>query len=495
MKICLLPDAPGSTSPFDSYDLPADPRPYLADAEWESVELRKATAVGQLLALRPERFDLFFNLCDGAWDEDRPGVEVVRTLERLGAAFTGATSSFYEPSREAMKRVCAAWGVETPGYVLANHERDLERAAETLRFPLILKHPSSYGSVGLTRDSRVNSLAALMEQGHRTIAAFGAALVEEFIEGREATVLVAESPGAPAAPITYTPIEFRFPEGESFKHFDLKWVNYQALGTAPVAEPDLEASLRDASARLFAGLGGTGYGRCDLRIDGDGRPFMLEINPNCGVYYPLSDPGSADLCLLHDPAGHRGFTELIVRAALTRRDRERRAWEVRWSAGGGQGLFATRDLAPGETILRFEAEPHVLVTLDHVERSWDARSREWFDRYAWPLTEDVWVAWSPDPEEWKPVNHSCDPVAWLTGLDVEARRPSRRGEEITLDYGSFMNERMPCFECRCGSPGCRGTVRGDDYLRPFLARYGAHVSDYVRQKRRKLGLETADKPG
>ena len=45
---------------------------------------------------------------------------------------------------------------------------------------------------------------------------------------------------------------------------------------------------------------------------------MLEINPNCGVYYPPTDPGSADLCLLRDPEGHEGFARLLVSAALIR---------------------------------------------------------------------------------------------------------------------------------------------------------------------------------
>jgi hypothetical protein len=45
---------------------------------------------------------------------------------------------------------------------------------------------------------------------------------------------------------------------------------------------------------------------------------MLEINPNCGVYYPPTDPGSADLCLAKDPAGHEGFTRQIVAAAFAR---------------------------------------------------------------------------------------------------------------------------------------------------------------------------------
>ena len=50
-----------------------------------------------------------------------------------------------------------------------------------------------------------------------------------------------------------------------------------------------------------------------MRVDAAGTPFVLEINPNCGVYYPPADAGSADLCLPHDPAGHAGFTRQLVR--------------------------------------------------------------------------------------------------------------------------------------------------------------------------------------
>jgi D-alanine-D-alanine ligase len=94
-----------STSPFKDLDLPCDPRPYLPDADWQYVALQKSTAVATVVELAGQGFDVFLNLCDGAWGEDRPGIEVVEALERLGVAFTGATSEFYEPSREAMKRL------------------------------------------------------------------------------------------------------------------------------------------------------------------------------------------------------------------------------------------------------------------------------------------------------------------------------------------------------------------------------------------------------
>jgi hypothetical protein len=144
-----------------------------------------------------------------------------------------------------------------------------------------------------------------------------------------------------------------------------------------------------------------------------------------------------------------------------------------------------RPAATGEVLVRFEDRPHTLVTLSHVEAHFDDRQQAWFDEYAWPLTDEVWVTWSDDPEEWTPVRHACDPSAWLEGLNVVARRPLAAGDEITLDYATFYNERMPSFECTCGSDACRGVIRGDDYLRDFVARYGDHVSDYVCERRRR----------
>ena len=55
------------------------------------------------------------------------GIEVIQALEWLDIPFTGATSEFFEPTREAMKRVCRAWGIDTPDYVVARTEEDIER--------------------------------------------------------------------------------------------------------------------------------------------------------------------------------------------------------------------------------------------------------------------------------------------------------------------------------------------------------------------------------
>ena len=325
MRICLLTNQDLLADPFAADDWPCDPRPFFSDAQWQVEYLRKSTAVEQITRRIREGFDLFFNLCDGAADQGIPGIEVVKTLEEHGVAFTGATSEFYEPSREAMKLACRAESIATPAYVLARCDADVERAARVLRFPLFVKHYSSYSSVDLSRRSRVCSPAGLRQQARKIMRRHGAGLIEEFIEGTECTVLVAENPDDPARPKAYTPIQYRFPEGETFKHSDLKWVDYKKMLAFPVADPMLDARLRDVSARFFVALKGASFGRCDLRVDRNGVPFMLEINPNCGVYYVPEDAGSADLCLAHDPEGHVGFTRRLVRAALQRHQQRVRA--------------------------------------------------------------------------------------------------------------------------------------------------------------------------
>jgi len=323
LRICLLTTQDLDADPFPRDDWPCDPRPFLPEATWHVANLDGKDCTDEVARLAAADFDVYFNLCDGAADQEIPGIEVVQTLERLRVPFTGATSEFYEPSRQQMKDACHAQGILTPKHVLARTPEDVERAAGTLKFPLFVKHYSSYASVDLSRASRVKTPAGLRRQARKIMSKHGAALIEEYIAGTECTVLVAENPFDARRPKTYLPMQYRFPAGEDFKHAKLKWVDYDDLSSFPVIDPVLASRLRDVSSRFFVELKGTSFGRCDIRVDRDGNPYMLEINPNCGVFYPPTDPGSADLCLLRDPAGHTGFARLLVAAALRRHAKQR----------------------------------------------------------------------------------------------------------------------------------------------------------------------------
>jgi D-alanine-D-alanine ligase len=240
-------------------------------------------------------------------------------MEKMGLAFTGADSKFFDPSRQEMKTYAKKANVPAPNWAMVDRVEDVERAAKKLRYPVLVKPPHGYASVGITRKSRCENIEQLKEQVAIEIKDFGRALLEEFIEGREFTCLIAENPDDPKSPISFKPVEFIFPEGETFKHYDMKWVEYEKMSVAAVSDPKIEKVLREQTARLFTTMGGNGYARCDFRMEADGTMQMLEINPNCGIFYAPHEPGSADFSLLNDPVyDHHKFLGLIINSAKKR---------------------------------------------------------------------------------------------------------------------------------------------------------------------------------
>ena len=316
MYLCVL-----SSTPDDPNDKPYDPSPHMNGFQWKHHQVNPKNVEKQIRDLMNEGVDVFFNLCDGTPDDALSGIGLVQMMEKLGAAFTGADSKFFDPSRQEMKSYAKKSNVPIPNWVMVDRVEDVERVARRLRFPVLVKPPHGYASVGITRDSRCENLEQLKAQTAREIEMFGRALLEEFIEGREFTCLIAENPDDPDSPITFKPVEFIFPDGESFKHYDMKWVEYEKMSVAPVKEARIEKVLREQTARLFKAMDGTGYARCDYRMSADGTIHMLEINPNCGIFYAPDEPGSADFSLINDPVyNHHKFLKLIIRSAKNRRD-------------------------------------------------------------------------------------------------------------------------------------------------------------------------------
>lgn len=301
---------------WQAYD--QTPAPYFQNWDATVCWIAKATAFDQVRALAQRDFDVFVNLCDGCVDDDEAGIEVVHALEQLHLPFTGARSDFYDPSREQMKRACERAGVSTPRFLFVTSESQIAEVCARLRLPLIVKHPNAHSSEGLFKESLIENAEQLDAPVHRMLDEYGGALIEEFIVGREFDVFVVENADNSSDPFAYSPAEFLFPPGETFKHYNLKWIDYDAMQCVPCGDPVLAARLQVAAKKLFVALNGTGYGRCDFRVNAHGEPFVLEINPNCGIFYAPDELGSADFILMQHPDGHDGFIERILKAAIRR---------------------------------------------------------------------------------------------------------------------------------------------------------------------------------
>ncbi|MEZ4636515.1 MAG: SET domain-containing protein-lysine N-methyltransferase [Caldilineaceae bacterium] len=469
MRFCILYDSYAkSNSPLKDVDLPGDPAAYLpADAEVEYHVIHKATAVKQIIELSKRNFDVFVNVCDGAWDEDRPGIEVVQALERLGLAFTGADANFYEPSREKMKLVCHYWGIKTPAYVFAKTDDDIERRRHAAlpddrqTRQQLQQHRHGCRIPASPRRRRCVSKARKM------IDEFGQALIEEFIEGREFTALVAENVSDPMNPFAYQPVEFHFPPGETFKHFEMKWIDFRNMSGVAVTDPDISRRLQEMTRRLFVGLKGRATAAATSAWTPMANSTCLRSTPTAACSTRPKTRAAPISAFITIRWAIRASCRPSSPPRSKRKEERRRKWTLALNPTSNYGMIAACDIAPGEVIVAYEEEPHVLVSKNHVFANWGEPKRSWFPQYAYPVTDDVYVMWSEEPEDWKPLNHACDPNAWLSGLDLVARRPIRAGEQITVDYATFCNEIMKDFECHCGSPNCRGVIHGNDYLAPL----------------------------
>jgi len=459
VKVCVLqPDYATSVVDYRHYDPPRELSSLLPGHRVDHIFLNKLTTHRQLRQLATQGYDIFVNLCEGYLDWDIPSIDVIDALTRLRLPYTGPTALLYDPSKPLMKYVAHTAGVATPAYAVIGAHDAVESAVAALRFPLFVKPSHAGDSLGVDDASLVTDLAGLQTKVAATIAEFGEALVEEYVDGREYTVLVlgAVEPGQPAAALA--PVEYRFPAGPHFKTYAHKTSDQHAEANHRVDDAALAEQLRDAAVRVFNAFGGVGYARLDFRVDAAGTLHFLEINFTCSVFYAAGSQGSADHILALDGMGQAGFLRHIIAEGIARHRRATAPFRM-GKAVAGYGIFATRDLAEGEVVYRGEGRAQRIVTKRHVA-TWSEADQLVFRRYAYPLSDEVFVLWDHDPSAWAPQNHSCAPSTHFAGLDVVTSRPIRLGEELTIDYATLVNEAAEPFTCHCGAAACRGVIVG-----------------------------------
>lgn len=459
MKVCVLqPDYATSAVDYRHYDPPRELSSLLPGHRVDHIFLNKLTTHRQLRQLATQGYDIFVNLCEGYLDWDIPSIDVIDALARLRLPHTGPTSLLYDPSKPLMKYVAHTANVATPAYAVIGSADDVEAAVASLRYPLFVKPSHAGDSLGVDEASLVQDSTALAAKVAATVAEFGEALVEEYVDGREYTVLVLGAVESRAPTIALAPVEYRFPAGPHFKTYAHKTSDQHAEANHRVDDAELAEQLRVAAVRIFNAFGGVGYARLDFRVDAPGTLHFLEINFTCSVFYTAGSEGSADHILALDGMGQVGFLRHIIAEGISRHRRATAPFRI-GKAVAGYGIFATRHLAEGEVVYRGEGRAQRIVTASHAA-TWSEADQLAFRRYAYPLSDEVFVLWDHDPSAWAPQNHSCEPNARFEGLDVVAARAITKGEELTLDYATFMNENGEPFTCHCGAALCRGVIVG-----------------------------------
>ncbi len=460
MKVCVLqPDYSTTGVDYKNYDPPRNLSPLLPQDEVHHVFLNKLTTYKQLKELGGQGFDIFVNLCEGYLEWEVPSIDVIYSFDLLNLPHTGPTVKLYDPPKELMKYMAFCEGVKTPGYVLIHDLHDLTSAVKHLQYPLFVKPAKAGDSLGVDEHSLVYNEQQLSDKCRAILPEFKNLLIEEFIEGREFTVLVAANEMENECTV-YLPVEYRFPTGKSFKTYSLKTSELHPDCNFPCEDAVLDKALRSAAEKIFKGFSGVGYARMDFRVNERNEIYFLEVNFTCSVFYTGGYEGSADYVLKFDGAGQAGFLKHIIAEGIARHKRKFRPFRMKGNSIAGFGIYATREIRKGEVIFTGEGKAQRIITRRFVEKHWDENEKNHFRRYAYPLSEEVYALWDEDPSEWAPQNHSCDPNTVFDGLNTMAARNIKKEEELTLDYSSFLDENMEAFQCNCGSKNCRGNIQG-----------------------------------
>lgn len=240
--------------------------------------------VEALIAARP---DAVFNLVESlAGDSSREG-EFTALLERRGIPFTGngsraaATGFAKDLARAALLRA----GVPVARGAVVDSPDEAVAAAEQVGFPAFVKPARADSSLGIEQGSVVDDVAALRARLEWLCAHLpGPFLVEEWLGGREFNIsLLPIEPGVAITEIDYSGC----PSGmRPLLSYASKWIEDSpefymcSVPLARTADPLLYDDLASIGQLAFAAIGGVGYGRVDLRLGDDGRPRVLEVNPN-----------------------------------------------------------------------------------------------------------------------------------------------------------------------------------------------------------------------
>ena len=241
-----------------------------------------------------ERFkpDAIFNLFEGEADRTETEIFHAAIVEWTNVPFTGSPSTAIALGRDKIrtKYILQGAGIPTAGFCTID---SLPAPAWPHDWPAIVKPAYQDASVGIDQGAVVTSQQELEQRAQWIFDHLGGpAIVEQFLSGREFHVNLFEEAIEPAGENSLRvvpPTELVFEAGPGI------WPIYSYEGKWNEASEEYKKTRLDTGVKLpsplleqvaevclctYRLMGMRDYGRVDLRVTPDGRPHVLEVNPN-----------------------------------------------------------------------------------------------------------------------------------------------------------------------------------------------------------------------
>jgi D-alanine-D-alanine ligase len=236
---------------------------------------------------------IVFNLMESFEGISMFDQNVVSYLELLRVPYTGCNPRGLMLARDKAlsKTLLAYHRIPIPEFAVFRVGRAVQRP-KRLKFPLIVKSVTQESSIGISQASVVENEAALRERVRFIHHKIGTdAIVERYIDGRELYCGVIGNLKLQVFPVWELLFKKMSDENWRIATERVKWSDtYQkkhgiTSGLARDLRDGLSEEIQKISKRVYRTLDLSGYARIDLRLDNDGKVYVLEANPNPQLAY------------------------------------------------------------------------------------------------------------------------------------------------------------------------------------------------------------------
>ena len=238
------------------------------------------------------KVDLVLNLCDEGYINDaRKELHVPAIMEMLDIPYSGGGPQClaYCYDKSLVRGAADEMGIPVPeAYFIRAEDSSFELP---FGFPVIIKPNFGDSSFGITQRSVAYSAEELLNAITAIRARFGydkPMLVEEFLTGADLSVGIIGNPPEDyqVLPIVEEDYSVLPPGLPRICGYEAKWSPespYWKLRSIPAnLDPGVQQTIVEACTRLFERLECRDYARFDWRLDSQGNPKLLEVNPNPG---------------------------------------------------------------------------------------------------------------------------------------------------------------------------------------------------------------------
>ncbi|MBI4348404.1 MAG: ATP-grasp domain-containing protein [Elusimicrobia bacterium] len=265
--------------------------------------------------------DLVFNVCERINNSSLLEPHAAAMLDCLGIPYTGSNplSLAMCIDKIKVKKILEYHQIPTPkfDYVFAKDD-DIR---EDLRYPLIVKPANTDNSIGISNKSVVTSLKDLKTQVNFIIDELRRpALIEEFIEGDEVDVsIMGNEERVKVLPLSRSLFNEMPPGFWGIYPFKAKWAEDPVYEKIKIERPakysqKITALISEICLDAYNIFDCHDYARIEVRVDRQGNPYVLEINPNPSINRGDCVPNCAEMIGL----SYEGFIEEIMKEAILR---------------------------------------------------------------------------------------------------------------------------------------------------------------------------------